>query len=309
VKLVQLNAWGGRLETQIEDFLKSIDPDILCLQESISLSAKGSGLFITTERIQDEFNLPFAALGPVFSFNYMHSTAKFGNGVLSRLPITESTVVFTSGERVDNFMWDDEIANMRNFVHAVVDIDGRLCHVITHHGYWIREHKNGNEETLKQMSQLASYIKKLSGPVILTGDFNLQPDSPSLKPLNELLINLSVKNKLATTRTALTYKTEVCDYIFVNKAVQVRDFYAHDKIISDHKALILLAKTAKYHSTSPISLVNSCLSSSVILPFRSRIIFFTFSATSPASPLIPRTQSNASLSSSPVVTTVLSALV
>jgi endonuclease/exonuclease/phosphatase (EEP) superfamily protein YafD len=79
----------------------------------------------------------------------------------------------------------------------------------------------------------------LSGPVILTGDFNLVPGSKSLEPLNKMLRNLSIEFRLSTTRNQLTHKNEVCDYIFVNDKVQVKQFEASDALISDHKALIL----------------------------------------------------------------------
>ena len=128
---------------------------------------------------------------------------------------------------------------MRNFVHAVVDLNGQKLNLLTHHGYWIQEHKNGNPETLRQMKQLGEYIDDLDGPVILTGDFNLAPDSESIGLINQRLTNLSTKYKLTTTRTNLTHKKEVCDYIFVSDDVKVKSFKASDEVVSDHKALIL----------------------------------------------------------------------
>jgi endonuclease/exonuclease/phosphatase (EEP) superfamily protein YafD len=89
------------------------------------------------------------------------------------------------------------------------------------------------------MHQIADYITTLSGPVILAGDFNLAPHSESLEVINKQLRNLSVEFKLETTRTFLTSKVEVCDYIFVNGAVKVTKFLALEDIASDHKALVL----------------------------------------------------------------------
>lgn len=239
MKLIQLNAWGGRLEPQIRDFLAAEKPDIICLQEAISLDMAGSGLFITVENIQAQNDLAYSAFAPVFTFNYMHGQARFGNCVLSRYPAVKSETVFTHQEHKENFAWSEEIANMRNFVCTKLNVDGKDCNVLTHHGFWVREHKNGTRETERQMKLLADYISGLDGPVILTGDFNLAPHSPSLKSLNERLVNLSTKYNLKTTRTELTPKTEVCDYVFVSESVKVEDFYAADKIVSDHKTLVL----------------------------------------------------------------------
>ena len=239
LKLLQLNAWGGRLQPQIGDLLETEKPDIVCLQEAISFGGEESGLFITIENIQKSYDLPFIAFGPAFSFSYMKATARFGNCILSRYPITKAEVIFTHLEHKDDFMWGEDSANMRNFIHAVVDVDGQSCNILTHHGYHVPDHKNGNEETVKQTRIIADYISELTGPVILTGDFNLVPRSESIEQLNAILHNLALEHKLATTRTHLTYKTEVCDYIFVNDEVKVKGFQALEKIVSDHQALTL----------------------------------------------------------------------
>lgn len=239
MKLLQLNAWGGRLEPQIGDLLSSEKPDIVCLQEIIGFNNQGSGLFISLDVIQERFKLPYLAFCPVFSFQYMRGTARFGNAILSKYPIDTMETVFTYMEHKDNFMWGKDSTNMRNFIHVSIKVSGTPCHIVTHHGYWVPDHKNGTEETIRQMKILDEYISNLTGPVILAGDFNLAPTSSSLNELNKRLTNLSITHNLKTTRTELTYKTEVCDYIFVNDQIRVRKFAALDKIVSDHKALTL----------------------------------------------------------------------
>jgi len=239
MKLLQLNAWGGRLEPQIGDLLEVEKPDIVCLQEAISFEGGGTGLFITIENIQKKYNLPYAAFGAAFSFSYMKGTARFGNCVLSRFPISKTEVIFTHMDHKEDFMWDEDSANRRNFVHAVVAVDGKPCNIITHHGFHVPEHKNGNDETLKQTKMIADYCRELTGPVILTGDFNLVPHSKSMEQLNIIFRNLALEYKLKTTRTHLTYKTEVCDYIYVNDEVNVKNFQTLEKIVSDHQALTM----------------------------------------------------------------------
>lgn len=240
MKLLQLNVWAGRLESQIASFLQEQQADILCLQEVISRHGKGSGLFISLENIQEQNpELEALAFGPSFSFPYMRSTARFGNAVLSQFPMIKSEIVFTNMEHKDDFEWGEDSANMRNFVHAVLDVNDTKCHVITHHGFHVPDHKDGNAETLRQMKQLTEYVGELDGPVIVTGDFNLKPESKSIQILNKILRNLTLEAGLKTTRTELTNKTEACDFIFVNDLVKVKKFAALDDIVSDHKALLL----------------------------------------------------------------------
>lgn len=239
MKLIQLNAWGGRLERQITDFVAQEKADIVCLQEAVSYPTGEAGLFASIENIQEAGNLTYAAMAPIFSFRYQRDTAHFGNCILSKHPIQKSEIIFTHLEHKDDFEFGIDSTNIRNFAHVSIELNGQPCNVITHHGFWIDKHKNGNEETLRQMRILGEYIDTLTGPVILTGDFNLAPHSDSIELLNKRLKNLSITHNLKTTRTALTHKTEVCDYIFVNDAVKIKSFHASDVLVSDHKALTM----------------------------------------------------------------------
>jgi endonuclease/exonuclease/phosphatase family metal-dependent hydrolase len=239
LRLVQLNVWGGRLERQLLPFFEAEQPDIICLQEAISFEAEDSGFFATVENIQKVCQLPFVAMAPVFTFDYQNKDAHFGNCIISRYPIQKSEVLFTHLSHKKEFQFGRDSTNVRNFVHVVTEIEGKAVNFLTHHGYHVPDHKNGTTETLAQMQQLGSYIEELSGPVILTGDFNLAPHSESLEVINRLLTNLPVKHHLRTTRNSLTHKTEVCDYIFVNDAITVKNFLVSEEIVSDHKALLL----------------------------------------------------------------------
>lgn len=238
VKIFQLNMWGGRLEPQIRNLLEQEKPDVLCLQEAISFdSSRDSGFFMTMENIQDRLDLPYMVFAPVFSFKYMNGTAGFGNCILSRVPILRSEVTFTHLEHKEDFIFGVDSSNVRNFIHVVLDHNDGL-NVLTHHGFHVPNHKDGTEETIEQMSQLSAYVAELDGPVVLTGDFNLAPHSKSLAKLNKQLVNLPIKHKLKTTRTPLTHKTEVCDYIFVSDDINVKSFRMYDEVVSDHAALV-----------------------------------------------------------------------
>jgi endonuclease/exonuclease/phosphatase family metal-dependent hydrolase len=238
MKLFQANIWGGRLPYQINEALKSERPDLVCFQEVVS--TKGDALiFKTLEEIKEEIGLDNSFFSPVFSFNLMNKKAGFGNGIISRYPFIETNTVFTRLEHKDNFDFDTDDYNVRNFQHVTIEVDGRTLNILNHHGHHIHQHKNGDTETLRQCGEIASYINNLQGEVILTGDFNLEPTSESIKVLNSILKNLSIEAKLTSTRNELTPKNEVCDYIFVSKGIKVNKFYMLDKILSDHNALIL----------------------------------------------------------------------
>ncbi|CAN5676480.1 hypothetical protein BH23PAT1_BH23PAT1_1480 [soil metagenome] len=239
MKVLQLNIWAGRLQRDIPKLIKEEKPDIICLQEAISFERDDAGMFYTIENMQQCHDLPYVSMAPVFSFKLMNGIARFGNCILSCLPIQKSESVFTYMSHKEDFDFNEDSGNARNFIHAETIIGGTTYHVITHHGYHVPEHKNGNEETLRQMRQMREYIDSLDGPIILTGDFNLAPHSESLEIINQRLHNHSISGKLKTTRNQFTHKTEVCDYIFTNEKVKVKRFYASDALVSDHKALFL----------------------------------------------------------------------
>lgn len=238
MKLIQLNAWGGRLESQLLEFITSQNPDFICFQEIISISGGNGGFFTTLEKIQRNIDYE-AFMSPVFTFNFMRRKASFGNAILSNTTFSKSAVVFTNLKHKNNFDFDEDDYNVRNLQHVVIEHGAKKLNILNHHGHHIPEHKNGDAETMRQMKQIAEYIDSLKGPIVLCGDFNLSPMSKSLQQINSRLINLPITYKLETTRTSLTHKKEVCDYIFVSQDVRVKSFRSSDKIVSDHKALIL----------------------------------------------------------------------
>ncbi len=238
VKLLQLNIWGGRLEKQIVELIKRQDPDFICLQEAISTPGDAA-LAVTVEQIAEEAGYAHVFMSPVFSFNLMNKTAHFGNAILSKQPFSAEDTIFTNLTHKLSFDFDTDDYNIRNLQHVSINIDDKQLHILNHHGHHVREHKNGNDDTMRQMKQIADYVDTLSGPILLTGDFNLAPDSQSLSLINKRLINLPVTYNLKTTRNQLTSKQEVCDYIFMNEAISITDFRALDDLVSDHQALVV----------------------------------------------------------------------
>lgn len=240
MKLLQLNMWGGRLEPQILRLVKAENPDILCLQEAIGIKGGNSAMFVSTEEIQAAIGAKYVFMSPVFTLNYMSRKANFGNCIISKYPIKTTETVFTGQNYIENFESLNHSLNIRNFQHVALEMpDKSKLNILNHHGHHVNQHKNGDAETMRQCAIIANKIKQLNGKVILAGDFNLAPHSESLEQINRLLTNLSIKAKLETTRTQLTHKTEVCDYIFVSDDIEVKSFKALDDIVSDHKALVM----------------------------------------------------------------------
>jgi len=240
MKIIQLNIWGGRLEKQILDLLNRENADIVCLQEAVEIDrGKGSFLVKNLKEIQKDAGYEYSSFFPQFGFNLMNRQAKMGLAVLSNYPFKKTEAIFTRLEYVDDFDFLDTDYNIRGFQHVVIEKEGQPLNVINHHGHHLPDHKNGDEETMRQCKMIVDYIEKLEGSVVLCGDFNLLPDSESIDQINKILVNHVKERDILTTRTPLTRKTEVCDYIFTSPDIEIKDFQVLDDIASDHKALSL----------------------------------------------------------------------
>lgn len=239
MRLLQVNAWTIRLKTRVIDMVAHEAPDIITLQEVLE-SKHDLGFFPSLSELSEHLGFRHTFFSPVYSLSFAGYSAEFGNAIVCRQPFQERDTVFTNLSYVENIKLGIDDYNVRNFQHIVVeDKGGKKIHVINHHGYHIPEHKNGNKLTLKACQQIVDYANSLEGPVIITGDFNLHPTSPSIAVINNYFRNLTQEYNLTTTRTDLTYKTEACDYIFINEHVVVNDFYVSSIVASDHQALIL----------------------------------------------------------------------
>jgi endonuclease/exonuclease/phosphatase family metal-dependent hydrolase len=239
VKLVQSNIWCGKLKYQLIDFMAAEQPDIVCMQEVNDLPGPPGPLFASLKELQAAGKFTASHMAPTCSYKYMNRKLHHGNAILSKLPIISSDILFTHGAYKDDYDRVTDDNNARNLEHVVLEAASGRLHVLNYHGYHDKASKDGSPLTLEHARKIVDYIKPLEGPVILTGDFNLVPQTESIAVIDDLLTNLSTKYRLENTYTHLSIHKAVCDYIFVNDLVKVKNFYAADVLISDHKALIL----------------------------------------------------------------------
>lgn len=237
MKILQLNIWGGRLGKQIIELLEREQADVVCFQEAVNIPGGEGFLIKGIEEITEQAGYPNLVFNAQHSFKLMRRTASFGLAILSKLPLIETHEFFTRLEHQDDFDILEDDYNIRSLQMIAVEEGERRVHILNHHGHHVPDHKHGNEETLRQCQMIVDYIDTLSGPVVLCGDFNLAPNSESLQLINQKLINHAKERGALTTRTILTKKTEVCDYIFTSPNLTVTDFQILDDIASDHMAL------------------------------------------------------------------------
>lgn len=245
MKILQLNIWGGKLGKQIVELLEREQPDVVCFQEAVmsigeeNLYCSRNFFIDTLEEIAGAASFPYTYFSPTFGFNMMKRNAEWGNAIISKTPFLKKDTQFTRSSFTGDFDIRDGDYNIRNLQHVCIEVAGKKVHILNHHGHHIKQHKNGDKETLRQCKQIADYIQTLEGSVILAGDFNLSPKSESLELLNSMLTNHCLTPSITTTRTVLTHKTEVCDYIFTSLDLVVDRFEVLKDVASDHAALVI----------------------------------------------------------------------
>ena len=113
--------------------------------------------------------------------------------------------------------------------------------IFNFHGLWNGQGKTDTEDRLRQSENIINFLKTLSGEIILCGDFNLRPDTESIKIFEDFgLKNLIKDYNIKSTRTSFYEKEEkFADYIFVSAGVRVMEFKVLPEEISDHAALYL----------------------------------------------------------------------
>ncbi len=211
--------WGRNLDAVI-DAIRSVDPDIVGLQEVAGSSQ--------LREIATALNMNFAYVG--------HDTGSalepwWGVGVLSKHPITASKDVVMSEER--------------NFIITTVDTGGRKIAVVNVHRPFLEI-----EET--SLRKLMRELVDVRLPVVLMGDFNVKPEEKTLDDTSKKRLQPVLDQFLDTAVEAKTKSSEfVCltgtfrngariDYVFAeNDRFEVLDAgVAPDKYrdASDHVA-------------------------------------------------------------------------
>ena len=112
--------------------------------------------------------------------------------------------------------------------------------ILNVHGLWNGKGKTDSPERIAQSQRIRSFVEGESTPKIVCGDFNLRPDTESVKILEEGMNNLIKTYNITSTRTSLYPKKEkFADYIFTSPDIAIKSFEALQDEVSDHSPLLL----------------------------------------------------------------------
>ena len=240
MKILQLNVWNGRIKGALVDFLAQNPFDLICMQEVVWLDEddKGvhSGFFATLDDLKKASGLNYDSRSINWTLDSFNGHKLYqGNVILSREKIIEEKIITAIEGTTELKAWQDFYDH--RWTAQRIKLESGL-NVVNYHGYWQKQ-PLGNEDTVKAMKNVAALIKEVSGPLVVCGDFNVIYDSPAMREL-DFLRDLTEENHIDNTLAGLKYGGKVaCDHILVNENIEVVDFQVVEKIISDHKGLIV----------------------------------------------------------------------
>lgn len=262
MQLVSLNV--ALFETNNEklyEFLLEQKPDIVCLQEvADKVDPHVNPAYISKDYIDRATSgLKYAFFGPTWMIKNFHQKnfhkkenfdfefggfLKSGNYIKTRFKMLKKSNVFISNKTIKVIDWSTWPKNQSKAVQ-VVDLklpDLKKLRVLNYHGIWTKE-KIGNYETLEACKKINKLATEVNYPTIITGDFNLFPDTESMKVFHGSFVSLVDKHGVQTTRPKTNelshLKRNVVDFIFVTKDIKVKSFEVLDTDVSDHLPLVL----------------------------------------------------------------------
>lgn len=249
MKIISLNTWCGRVGSSIYDFFnKHKDVDIFCLQEvdldgsKFDSSVIGvnppSGDPYLFHSIQDILIDHHGFFSP--TLGHWWGNAIFIKKELYRNITASGEIVISDAQQqyVDYNTWFRRTIQWIDFSQ-----DGKKYTLINLHGLWEKgTGKGDSDDRLEQSQKIIEFLNtKKDRNIILSGDFNLNPDTKSIKMIEDFpLKNLINEYEITDTRTSL-YKKEnrFADYAFVSPELMVKDFRVLPDEVSDHAPLFL----------------------------------------------------------------------
>jgi len=251
MRLISLNTWGGRAgkDKLLAFFESHKDMDVFCLQEIWSAPYEhleghsAGGLSIDHSNIMVYGMQEISTLLDSHTAYFKpHHLNNYGLMMLIKkdLDVISEGDVFVYKDR-GHIPEGDVGFHARNVQFATIATKNGNRSILNFHGLWNGGGKGDSEDRLLQSDRIIQFMKTLSNPYVMSGDFNLLPDTQSIKKLEDFgLRNLIKEHNITSTRTSLYPKAEkFADYTLTSKKIIIEDFKVLTDEVSDHSPLYL----------------------------------------------------------------------
>lgn len=252
MRIISLNTWGGRAgkEKLLEFFRTHADTtDVFCLQEIWShayndLAGKPAGGVVPeySEILTNGVKEISELLSNFVPFFRPHVADNYGLLMLVQkgLSIVEEGEKFVYKQK--GYVADVDAGNhARNIQYATIEAPTGPVTIINFHGLWNGMGKGDTADRLEQSERILEFTKNIPHPFVLCGDFNLLPDTESIRKFEHAgLRNLIREYNVTSTRTSrYTKPQKFADYVFISKDINLKDFKVLPDEVSDHAPLLV----------------------------------------------------------------------
>jgi endonuclease/exonuclease/phosphatase family metal-dependent hydrolase len=240
MELISFNTWGGRLgEQPIKNFCEKYrQTDVFCFQEIWETDDLS---LIDDPKIDTKLLSKISTYLPEHQFFFrpqyrgIYGLATF---VHKRHVVADEGEIFVFKEQgYENPMAMGNHARNIQYVH--LKIDGKIISIINFHGLWNGNGKTDTADRISQSLKIASFISNISQSFLIAGDFNLEPETESIKIIEKVCSrNLIKEFGITSTRSSFYSKPgKFADYILLGEQLQARHFEVLPDEASDHLAL------------------------------------------------------------------------
>ncbi len=263
MKLIQLNVWCFNCGDDLLDFVSEQKPDILNLQEVVNTDFDGFGKNISRQKDVDYFEKLKTSFGfdgafaPSFGvYNENGSIGYFGNAFLTSLPILDYFYVYDKPFEIISFdhdIYNSDVNTRRvgsfrlptNILISVLQVKNLAIRNITTH-FHVTEKCTETLQTVEHAERICEFLENSKPiPTILSGDFNIHPQSYSIKKISKYLdmVNKNCTNSLnPEIHPAITSgdlpNGVVVDYVF-QTGLNVKNVTIPQITVSDHLPIVV----------------------------------------------------------------------
>ena len=235
----------------------AVSTDVFCFQEILSdarLSPRITREGFRTNLLQElsarlpDFSPVFAPVQATSNLEPVDRTyVQTGVAIFLKHPlhvVAQEAFLLPPGAREDNAH--------HNAQYVTIEVNGSLLTFCNVHGIAHPGHKRDTPERLAQSHKILDTLATIEGEKIIMGDFNLLPDTNSVRLFEEAGFRNLVKDHNIQSTRGSQHKIlhpefadlpdgfqEFADYTFVQPTLSVQHFAVPDLPISDHLPMIL----------------------------------------------------------------------
>jgi endonuclease/exonuclease/phosphatase family metal-dependent hydrolase len=262
LSLLHLNIWEGAFIDHIIEYIKRNDFDILHFQEVNSGSMSRGGYYNQKIKAGTPLNSKTAGIDcysvlkdalpeyhshQVITWRYQENPNSYVSNATFFKPsftcIRQEIIRHTNNTQITENTFFPIEDHPRASLAVLLESNNKKIWSINTHLAWGPTPEDADYKMV-QAERLYNFIEKLDKPFILSGDFNMTPDTQVVKMFEKLGRNLTATDNITNTLNPRIHGVKALfppglavDYIFVSPEIKAEKFVVMEEDLSDHLGL------------------------------------------------------------------------